>query len=323
MRREVILGSGAAFAVGALTAGQSRLNGELALETGNGLQSASISMFLSFLIASVIVVVIPSLRRALAGVFGSVRLKRLEWWKLMGGVFAALFLASQSLFVPILGVAVFTIALVAGQLTNSVVVDRLGWGPAGVQVITGARVMSAVLAAVAVGISVSDRWNASAGLAVVPLIIAVVAGGGMAIQQAMNGFVAQESREPMAASWVNFTVGLSVLLGVTAGLWVFSDVDPGPVPWDRPYLLLGGIVGVLFIATAAWVVQVVGILSFALLTILGQLVGAALLDLLVPADETGLHLQVIVGVVVAAVAVAVGSLPKMHRAESRNRTLPE
>lgn len=323
MHREVIVGSSSAFAVGGLTAGQSRLNGELALETGNGLQSASISMFLAFLIASVIVVIIPNFRRALAGVFRSIRLKRLEWWKLMGGVFAALFLATQSLVVPILGVAVFTIALVAGQLTNSVLVDRLGWGPAGVQVITGARIMSAVLAAVAVGISVSDRWNASAGIAMVPLILAVVAGSGMAIQQAMNGFVAQESKEPMAASWVNFTVGLSVLLGVTAGLWAFSDVDPGPVPWDRPYLLLGGIVGVLFIATAAWVVQIVGILSFALLTILGQLVGAALLDLFVPADETGLHLQVIVGVVVAAVAVAVGSLPRMHRAESRNRTLPE
>lgn len=321
MRNEAVFAFGASFAVGALTAGQSRINGELAIETGNGLQAATFSMAVSFLIASVIILFIPSLRRALLGVFVSVRKRRLEWWKLMGGVFAALFLATQSLVVPVLGVAVFTVALVAGQLSNSVVVDRLGWGPAGVQPITGARIIAAFLAVVAVVIAVSDRWNGPVALAVAPLILAVVAGSGMAIQQAMNGYVAKSSREPLAASWVNFTVGFGVLAMVTVALWVLSDVDPGPLPWDRPYLLLGGIVGVLYIATAAWVVQVVGILSFALLTILGQLVGAAALDLTVPTDDAGLRLQVLAGVLVAAAAVVAANVPAWAEAMRRRQKM--
>jgi len=39
--------------VGVVTAGQSRLNGELAVETGNGLQAATVSMIGSFSIVSV------------------------------------------------------------------------------------------------------------------------------------------------------------------------------------------------------------------------------------------------------------------------------
>lgn len=319
MRREVWVGSLASFAVGALTAGQSRINGELAVSTGNSLQAATFSMGVSFAIASVIILVIPSLRRALLGVFASVRGGDLAWWKLLGGVFAALFLATQALTVPIIGVAVFTVALVAGQLSNSVVVDRLGWGPAGVQSITGARIMSAVLALVAVVVAVSDRWSSSVALAVAPLILALVAGSGMAIQQAMNAYVAQSSREPLAASWVNFTVGLGVLAVGTIALWLGSDIDPGPLPWDRPYLLLGGIVGVLYIATAAWVVQMVGILSFALLTILGQLVGAAVLDYVVPADESGLHLAVLLGVLIAGLAVMVANAPAIIQTVARRR----
>lgn len=313
MRGQVVVGSLAAFAVGVLTAAQSRLNGELAVATGNGLQAATVSMFGAFLIATALVVAVPRLRTGLSRVFIALREHRLAWWQMLGGLFAALFLATQSLTVPVIGVAVFTVALVAGQLGNSVVVDRLGWGPAGAQAVTGTRVVSAVVALGAVAIAVSDRWTGAQALALAPVLLAIVAGTGMAVQQALNGHVALESRDPIAASWVNFTVGLAILAVLLLGLWLASDLDPGPLPWDRPYLLVGGIVGVLFIATAAWVVQIVGILFFALLTILGQLVGAAVLDVVLPTTDAGFHWSILAGVLVAALAVLIGALPRLRR----------
>ena len=322
MRAKVLVGSLASFGVGVITAVQSRVNGELAVITGNGLQAATVSMVGSFLIASVLVIVVPRWRRGLRAVGSALRAGRLAWWQLLGGLSAALFLATQSLTVPVIGVAVFTVALVAGQLGNSIVVDRLGWGPAGVQGVTTTRVLSAVIALAAVVIAVSDRWTGQQALALLPVLLAIVAGTGMAIQQALNGHVALESRDPIAASWVNFTVGLGVLVVVFLGLWAATDIDPGPIPWDRPYLLLGGIVGVLFIATAAWVVQIVGILFFALLTILGQLVGAAVLDVVLPTTDAGFRWTILAGVIVAAAAVLIGALPRLTaawRGRSRRR----
>ena len=57
---------------------------------------------------------------------------------------------------PSLGVAVFTVAVVAGQSSNSLIVDRMGLGPAGKQAITRSRVISAVLAVVAVTVAVVE-----------------------------------------------------------------------------------------------------------------------------------------------------------------------
>jgi transporter family-2 protein len=310
MRAEVALGSGAAFSVGALTAGQSRVNGELALATGNGVQAAVVSMLGSFLLASIIILAVPRLRRGLREVGVALRSRRLRWWQLLGGIAAAIFLATQALTVPLLGVAIFTVALIGGQLLNSILVDRWGLGPAGRQPVTFARVISALLALVAVVIAVAGRDTGISNVVLVPAILAFIAGTGMAVQQALNGHVALASRDAMAASWINFTVGLTCLMVVFMGLWWGSDVDPGALPWDRWYLFSGGIVGVLFIATAAWVVQRVGILYFALLTIVGQLVGAALVDLIAPSG-TRVTPALIVGIVVAGLAVLVGALPRI------------
>lgn len=310
MRAEVALGSTAAFMVGALTAGQSRVNGELALATGNGVQAAVVSMVGSFFLASVIIVAVPRLRRGLREVGVALRSRRLRWWQLLGGISAAIFLATQALTVPLLGVAIFTVALIGGQLLNSIVVDRWGLSPAGRQPVTVSRVVSALLALIAVVIAVAGRDAGINNVVLVPAILAFIAGTGMAIQQALNGHVALASRDAMAASWINFTVGLTCLLVVFMGLWWGADINPGALPWDRWYLFMGGIVGVLFIATAAWVVQTVGILSFALLTIVGQLVGAAIVDLIAPSG-TRVTPALIVGIFVAGLAVLVGALPRM------------
>lgn len=308
-RAEVVWAGLAAFIVGVVTAGQSRLNGELAVVTGDGLLAATVSMAGSLALAVALTLIVPRFRRGSWKVLKAVKSTQLRLWYLLGGVSAAVFLVTQSLTVPIIGVAIFTVALVSGQLGNSLVVDRLGWGPAGRRPLSMNRVLSAAVTLLAVAIAVSASWSGGAALLAVPILAALVAGSGMAIQQALNGYVAMVAREPMSAALVNFSGGLLVLLGVAGFARFCWGLERGLVPWDRPYLLMGGIVGVIFIVTAAWVVQVVGILFFALTTILGQLSGALVLDLTVPAAGSTFHWQSLVAVVVATVGVLMAGLP--------------
>ena len=297
-----------ALVVGALTALQSRLNGELADITDSGVQAAVISFGTGWILLTIIVIAAPGVRRGLAEVWRSLRNGRLRWWQVVGGFLGGFFVAVQSATVPVIGVAIFTVAVVAGQVSNSILVDRAGLGPAGRQSITPTRVIAAVLALAAVVVAVSDRFTDAAEGSLLAVVFALIAGLAIAVQQAINGRVGAAARNAWTAAWVNFTLGtvmLSALLGVA---WGLTDFDPGALPSGPWWIYLGGTIGVLFIAAAAWVVQRLGVLLFALLTITGQLTGALALDWLAPASGVTVHLTLIVGVVLAGFAVAVGSL---------------
>ena len=306
-----------ALAVGALTALQSRINGEMASVTQSGLQAAIVSFGTGWILLTVILLASPGVRRGLASVVAALRSGALRWWQIVGGLLGGFFVAVQSATVPLIGVAVFTVAVVAGQVSNSIIVDRLGLGPAGRQAVTPTRVISAILAVGAVVIAVSDRLGGGVEGSTFAVIAALVAGLAIAVQQAINGRVGATARNAWTAAWVNFTLG-TVMLGVALGLaWGFTEFDPGALPAGPWWLYLGGTIGVLFIAAAAWVVQRLGVLLFALLAITGQLTGALLLDWLAPAAGVTFHLTLVFGVLLAAVAVAVGSLstwaPRLRR----------
>ena len=81
----------------------------------------------------------PALSRA-------VRDGRLHWWQLLGGIAGASFVASQALTTPLIGVAPFMVAFVAGQTVGGLGVDALGLGPAGRQRATLARIAGTGLA---------------------------------------------------------------------------------------------------------------------------------------------------------------------------------
>jgi len=309
MGRSALIAGAMALAVGAMTAGQSRINGELAAVTGSGLQAALVSFGSGWILLTLILLAVPRVRRGLAQAGGALREGRLRWWQVGGGVLGGFFVAVQSATVPVLGVAVFTVAVVAGQVSNSIAVDRAGLGPAGRQAVTPARVISAALALAAVVVAVSDRLGGPVQGSVLAVVAALVAGLAIAVQQAINGRVGAAAGNPWTAAWVNFTLG-SVVLGAALGVaWGLTEFDPGALPPGPWWLYLGGTIGVLFIAAATWVVQRLGVLLFALLTITGQLCGALLLDWLAPARGVTFHLTLVAGVLLAGVAVAVGTLP--------------
>ena len=230
----------------------------------------------------------------------------------------AFVVVTQSSTVGVVGVAVFTVALVAGLAGSSLVVDRLGVGPGGRQAVTPTRVIGAVLALGAVMLAVADEFGTLSVLALAAL--PALAGVGTAWQQAVNGQVSVTATRATAdrpagralhgalvAAFVNFTVGLTALV-IAGGVDVALRGLPDTLPTD-PLLYLGGLCGVAFVSLAAVVVRITGVLLLGLGSVAGQLVVAVLLDAATPTGDVRLTATTVAGTLLTLVAVIVAAHP--------------
>lgn len=73
----------------------------------------------------------------------------------------------------------------------------------------------------------------------------------------------------------------------------------------NPLLYTGGAIGVAFIAVAAYLAQPLGVLTLAMSTIAGQIVGSVALDLLAPTATTHLTPLTLAGAALTLVAAAI------------------
>lgn len=288
-----------------MSAVQSRVNGELAARLGNSSQAAVVSFATGLVLLCLLLLVLPSMRAGLRRLPAAVRSGGLPRWQLLGGLGGGCYVAVQTSVVPVIGVALFAVSGVAGQAVASLYVDKVGLGPAGHQRVTPARIAAAALAVVAVIVSVSDRLG-SATFSLVAVVAGLSAGAALAVQGAINGRVSVVAHSPLSASWVNFVVGTTLLLVVLG----FRTATGGPPlttasqPW---WLYTGGAIGVLFVATAAFVIAHLGVLLFTLCQIAGQVVGAVVLDLVVPVGGEHVSVWTLAGAALTLLAVAVGA----------------
>jgi transporter family-2 protein len=292
---------------GFMNALQARANGELTKHVGNGVQAAFISFATGLILLSVVAVAVPSVRIGVARLPAGVRSGELAWWALPAGLLGGAFIACQSYSTALVGVALFSVGMVAGQTVNSLIVDRVGLSPTGKSAVTARRVVACVLAMAAVILAVSGAETVSTA-SVTALLAAFLGGCLVAVQQALNGRVNVVSRQPIATTWLNFVFGSAGLaVGVTLGL-ALSGASLR-IPTSGPsWMYLGGLFGLVFIVTAAWAVPRYGVLVFALATIAGQLSAALLLDLLAPVGDNGVQWTVFAGVLMTYLAVGVGAL---------------
>lgn len=297
---------GAALAVGVLVALQSRINAELSSEVGAGVLGAAISFGTGLVLIAVIVGSRAPYRQAAASIPGLVRSGHLKFWQLLGGLGGAWLVTTQGIVVAVVGVTTFTVGVVAGQVSGSLLVDRYGLSPAGPLLVTPNRAVAAAVAFVAVVFS--GMHGGTFGLSLV-VLLALSAGFGIAVQQAINAQVAVATHQPLAATLVNFIVGCAGLFTVSAILLGTGAVTFGGWP-SQWWLYLGGPIGVAFIALAAWAVRGVGVLVFGLLSIAGQLLGSVLLDLLAPAHGSTFGWPQWIGLAFIGLAVLLATMPQ-------------
>ncbi|MDQ6649712.1 MAG: DMT family transporter, partial [Actinomycetota bacterium] len=175
---------------------------------------------------------------------------------------------------------------------------------------SGTRFAGALLAVAALGLSSVGAPHGQ----VRPLLFAVIAltGAGLALQQAVNGQLQRVLGEARLAGLASFLVGTAVLAAVVVGLSVAGRLSS--LHWPPPsYLWLGGLGGACFIIVTAAVVRTVGVLRISLAAVAGQLLGAVLLDALVPAPGHRLTLMTVLATAVTFAAVAVAGSGRRWR----------
>ncbi|MCT1363111.1 MULTISPECIES: DMT family transporter [Microbacterium] len=290
---------GGAVAIGVMTAVQARINGVLGVRVDNGIVAGFLSFAVGLVALAVVISFLPFARRGAMRLGRGIRERSIPFWMLLGGACGALTVSTQGLTAGILGVSLFTVGVVAGQTLHGLVLDRIGFGPAGVVAVTPGRVMGGVLALAAVGISLSGDVLATAPLWM--LLLPFAAGVGIAWQAATNGRLAQRVQSPIAATLMSFIAG-TLVLAVAAGTSVAVRGWPAALPTE-PWLYLGGFLGAGYILLGAFIVAHTGVLLMGLGSVLGQLVTSVVIDLLWPAQAGPALWQVI-----AMVIVAVGSV---------------
>jgi transporter family-2 protein len=137
-------------AAGAAVGAQAPINGALGRVVGSW-QAALVNFAVGLLILTVIVGVA-------AGGFGGLReIPTVPWWALLGGAAGVAVVTSSVFAVGYLGAGGVTAAVVAGQLTASVLIDRLGLFGVTVQPITTGKLLGIALLAAGVYLIVRER----------------------------------------------------------------------------------------------------------------------------------------------------------------------
>lgn len=302
-----IVAASSVFAIvfGAGVATQSRINGELGRQLDNGFFAALVSFGSGLVILVIAMVIVKSGRTGLKTVVTSVRDRGIPWWYVLGGAAGSFLVLSQGVTASIVGVALFTVSIVAGQTISGLVIDRRGLGSMAAKPITVTRLAGSVLVLVAVGFAALSQLHATFPLWL--LIMPLLAGLGVGWQQAVNGQVREVAGSALTATFINFLVGTIVLFGITL-IHSFWGGWPTVFP-STPWLYLGGPIGVIFIAGAAIVVRNIGVLLLGLAMIAGQLLASVVLDLVAPVAGHTLAASTVISAAVTLVAVGIAALP--------------
>ena len=296
---------------GVLIALQARANGELSHRLDNGLQAALVSFGSGLLIILIITPFSSHIKEGIANLRGAIVRKEIARWKLFAGALGGSFVAIQTQIVPLIGVAIYSVASIAGQTAMSLIVDRIGLTGGGKKLISTRRVMAAVITVFAVLVSVWDRIDAN-NLSMIAVTAGCIAGAVVGVQRALNGQINEHSHQSFTTSLLNFITGTSflvilILAGVALGKNELSPLPAGP--W---WIYTGGVIGVIYIAFTSTIVQHLGVLTFTLFSVGGQLAGSLIIDLVSPTDGVSVSAYLITGLAMTYVGVIAGGVGNLR-----------
>ena len=292
---------------GVMIAMQARANGELAYRTGNSLEAALVSFGSGLVIISIIALFNPSIKEGIFNLRTALSRKEIARWKLFAGALGGSFVAIQTQIVPLIGVAIYSVASIAGQTAASLLVDRIGITGGGKKVITGRRVSAATITVAAVLVSVIDRIDAK-NLSIIAVLAGCIAGAVVGFQRALNGEINEYSHQSFTTSLLNFITGTSllvilILIGLATNQMSLVALPTGP--W---WIYTGGLIGIFYIAFTSTIVQHLGVLTFTLFSVGGQLVGSLVIDFLLPTNGVHVSAYLITGIVMTYLGVIAGGV---------------
>jgi transporter family-2 protein len=292
---------------GVMIALQARANGELSHRLNNGVEAALISFGSGLLIIAVISLFSPAIKEGARNLRGAVSRKELPRWTLFAGALGGTFVGIQTHVVPVIGVAIYSVASIAGQTAASLLVDRLGITGGGKKHITIRRLAAALFTVLAVFISVFDRIEA-ANLDLYAVVLAGVAGAIVGVQRALNGQINEHSHQSYTTSLLNFIMGTTFLTIFLSVIVIFGETELSPLPSGPWWIYTGGVIGVIYIAFTSKIVQHLGVLTFTLFSVGGNLLGSLLIDLISPSEGVKVSWYLVIGIAMTYLGVIVGGV---------------
>ena len=112
---------------------------------GDSLEAAVVSFSTGLLFVTAIAIFRKDVRVGFSQIFKAVKESKMPPWTLTAGALGASFVAMQTYVVPIAGVALFTVASLAGQTAVSLWVDHVGLIGSGKTRVTIRRVVAAII----------------------------------------------------------------------------------------------------------------------------------------------------------------------------------
>jgi transporter family-2 protein len=292
---------------GVMIAMQARVNGELSHRLDNGLQAALVSFGSGLLIIALITPFSSQIKDGIKNLRGAIARKEIARWKMFAGALGGSFVAIQTQIVPLIGVAIYSVASIAGQTAMSLVVDRIGLTGGGKKLISLRRLLAAFLTVLAVLVSVWDRIDAN-NLSIFAVTAAGIAGAIVGVQRALNGEINEYSHQSFTTSLLNFIMGTSFLLLLIIGGIIIGKSHLTPLPLGPWWIYTGGTIGVIYIAFTSTIVQHLGVLTFTLFSVGGQLVGSLIIDLVSPTDGVSVSAYLVTGIAMTYAGVIAGGV---------------
>jgi len=306
---------GLAALSGVMIAFQARANGELSYRLDNAPQAALISFSSGLFFITIYAIFSSKIKEGIRRLRSAVRSGEIPKIRLLAGSLGGAFVALQTSVVPLIGVALYSVASIAGQSAVSLLVDRIGLTGGGVKLISPRRIAAAFITVIAVLVSVIDKLEAD-NFQLFALLLAVIAGVLVGVQRALNGQINEHSQNSYTTSLLNFITGTSFLTLFIIILIALGRVELQPLPIGPWWIYTGGVIGVIYIAATSLIVQHLGVLTFTLFSVGGQLIASLLLDIYSPTQGVSVSWYLVSGIAMTYIGVLVGGV-RQSRLERR------
>lgn len=306
---------GLAALSGVMIAFQARANGELSYRLDNAPQAALVSFSSGLFFITIYAIFSPKIKEGIKRLRSAVSSGEIPKIRLLAGALGGAFVALQTSVVPLIGVALYSVASIAGQSAVSLLVDRIGLTGGGVKLISPRRIAAAFITVIAVLVSVVDKLEAD-DFQLFALLLALIAGALVGVQRALNGQINEYSQNSYTTSLLNFITGTSFLTLFIIILIALGRVELQPLPIGPWWIYTGGVIGVIYIAATSLIVQHLGVLTFTLFSVGGQLIASLLLDIYSPTQGVSVSWYLVSGIAMTYIGVLVGGV-RQSRLERR------
>ena len=306
---------GLAALSGVMIALQARANGELSYRLDNAPQAALVSFSSGLFFITIYAIFSPKIKEGIRRLRSAVSSGEIPKIRLLAGSLGGAFVALQTSVVPLIGVALYSVASIAGQSAVSLLVDRIGLTGGGVKLISPRRIAAAFITVIAVLVSVIDKLEAD-NFQLFALLLALIAGALVGVQRALNGQINEHSQNSYTTSLLNFITGTSFLTLFIIILIALGRVELQPLPIGPWWIYTGGVIGVIYIAATSLIVQHLGVLTFTLFSVGGQLIASLLLDIYSPTQGVSVSWYLVSGIAMTYIGVLVGGV-RQSRLERR------